>query len=187
MKKVAESIVYAHRNATTNEIFYIGSGSKERGGQLRYRSEQWKEYVALHGEPIIEFLAEDIPRAVAYDLEELFIREMGRIVDGTGPLVNVNFGRANAPETIAKISLAKKGKKHSEESKAKMREAQTKSYKNRKTSSKYPGVRWDKGNKRWRGQIRIDGKAKHLGYFTDELEAAEAYQIALKKIIDTNK
>ena len=31
--------------------------------------------------------------------------------------------------------------------------------------------------------ITIQGKQKHLGYFTDELEASEAHQIELNKIL----
>lgn len=40
-------------------------------------------------------------------------------------------------------------------------------------SSPYRGVYWDKG--KWRARITIDGKHLHLGYFTDEVEAAKAY------------
>lgn len=47
----------------------------------------------------------------------------------------------------------------------------------RKTS-KYPGVGWHKGKGRWQAQIRIKGKKTHLGYFTDELEAATTYSVA---------
>ena len=50
----------------------------------------------------------------------------------------------------------------------------------RDTSSKYTGVYWNKNAKKWKAQIKINGKQKHLGYFNSELEAAEAYKNALK-------
>ena len=43
-------------------------------------------------------------------------------------------------------------------------------------SSKYRGVCWDKINKKWKAQISIDGKVKHLGIFTNEEEASEIYE-----------
>jgi len=49
-------------------------------------------------------------------------------------------------------------------------------------SSKYNGVSWSKQNKKWLSQIRINGKLKHLGSFTDEIEASNAYQTALKQL-----
>jgi hypothetical protein len=49
-------------------------------------------------------------------------------------------------------------------------------------SSKYVGVSWHKNINKWRTSIYIKGKVKHLGYFTDEKEAAQAYQNELKKI-----
>ena len=49
-------------------------------------------------------------------------------------------------------------------------------------SSKYVGVHWSKNSKKWRAQISINGKSKRLGYFTNELEASEAYKKELNKI-----
>ena len=49
-------------------------------------------------------------------------------------------------------------------------------------SSKYVGVCWNKNSKKWRAQISINGKSKRLGYFTNELEASEAYKKELNKI-----
>ncbi len=48
-----------------------------------------------------------------------------------------------------------------------------------KSSSKYIGVSWKKRENKWRAQININNKRKHLGYFDNELEAADAYKIAL--------
>ena len=49
-------------------------------------------------------------------------------------------------------------------------------------TSDYVGVSWEKNENKWRAQIKINGKKKHLGLFMDELEASRAYQIALSRI-----
>ncbi len=49
-------------------------------------------------------------------------------------------------------------------------------------SSEYTGVCWVKRDKKWKASIQINGKIKHLGVFTDETKAAEAYQIALNSL-----
>ena len=49
-------------------------------------------------------------------------------------------------------------------------------------SSRYVGVSWSKTSKKWRATIHTQGKLKHLGYFTDEKEAAQAYINELNKI-----
>ena len=48
------------------------------------------------------------------------------------------------------------------------------------SSSEHTGVTWYKQNEKWRSQIVINGKLKHLGYFNTEIEAYKAYQKALK-------
>ena len=51
-----------------------------------------------------------------------------------------------------------------------------------KRSSKYVGVCWYKSSKKWMANIYVNGKRKHLGLFTNELEASEVYQSELKKL-----
>lgn len=53
--------------------------------------------------------------------------------------------------------------------------------KSKKGTSKYIGVCWNKSLGKWQGAISFYGKIKHLGYFTDELKAANAYKKALKE------
>ena len=53
--------------------------------------------------------------------------------------------------------------------------------KNDKSTSKYPGVDWYKRAEKWRAQIAIDGKNKHLGYFVNELDAAYTYYVEARK------
>ena len=56
------------------------------------------------------------------------------------------------------------------------------STKDLKGSSKFPGVSWSRPNKKWKANIKIDGKLNYLGYFSTEYEAALAYQNALAKL-----
>jgi HNH endonuclease/AP2 domain len=44
-----------------------------------------------------------------------------------------------------------------------------------KTTSKYKGVCWNKQRKGWSAYIRINGKCKTIGLFSDEESAANAY------------
>ena len=50
----------------------------------------------------------------------------------------------------------------------------------RGSSSKYKGVAWNKKNKKWTAQIKINGRQRHLGSFSNELDASEAWQKANK-------
>lgn len=48
-------------------------------------------------------------------------------------------------------------------------------------TSKYKGVCWDKGRRRWKGRIAIDGVTINLGRFESEEDAALAYNNAAIK------
>ena len=50
-------------------------------------------------------------------------------------------------------------------------------------ASKFIGVSWNKSAKKWQSSISINGKNKHLGRFTNELEASKSYQNALSKLV----
>jgi len=43
------------------------------------------------------------------------------------------------------------------------------------TSSRHPGVCWHKRNKKWQVRVYINRKSIHIGYFKNELGAAQAY------------
>lgn len=51
------------------------------------------------------------------------------------------------------------------------------------STSKYVGVSWNKKLKKWSSYIIINNKKKHLGYFINEIEAHEAYKMALKGVV----
>ena len=52
---------------------------------------------------------------------------------------------------------------------------------NRGSSSKYKGVHWCKKLNKWIARYTIDGKKKHIGVFTNEVEAAKAYDNTVVK------
>ncbi len=52
-----------------------------------------------------------------------------------------------------------------------------KTWKGRPTSSVYRGVSWNKKMKMWQAYICCNSKRKHLGYFTEEKDAARAYDV----------
>jgi len=51
--------------------------------------------------------------------------------------------------------------------------------KDKKGSSKYTGVSWNKNSNKWTAQIGINGKKVYLGSFVNETDAANEYKIAL--------
>lgn len=61
------------------------------------------------------------------------------------------------------------------------------SHRNKGCSSTYTGVTWFKPRNKWRAQISINGRKKHLGLFLEEVDAANAYLVALTKNNIQNK
>jgi hypothetical protein len=52
-----------------------------------------------------------------------------------------------------------------------------------KATSKYPGVSWNKSVRKWMSQIRIKGHTNFLGHFSNEIDAANSYQNALREVV----
>ena len=52
---------------------------------------------------------------------------------------------------------------------------------NKGSSSRFLGVSLETRAKKWRVQIQVNDKKKHIGYFTTETEAAHAYNLAAAK------
>jgi hypothetical protein len=48
-------------------------------------------------------------------------------------------------------------------------------------TSRYKGVQWHKHRKKWVAAISIDGQKKCLGYYSNEKEAARAFDKAAKE------
>ena len=67
------------------------------------------------------------------------------------------------------------------------RENNSKGWRNKKKSSKYTGVSWDKTGKIWKSYITINGKLKYLGNHKTEINAHLAYQSELKKILQNGQ
>ena len=54
--------------------------------------------------------------------------------------------------------------------------------KHRDNRSGYLGVSWNQLAGKWYAQIRIDGRCKNLGYYSDPVAASEAYQAAAERV-----
>jgi hypothetical protein len=52
----------------------------------------------------------------------------------------------------------------------------------RTCTSVYKGVSWNKPINKWIVHIKINGKARHVGCFTSEIDAAKAYNEEAKKV-----
>lgn len=52
--------------------------------------------------------------------------------------------------------------------------------------SQYRGLYWDKKDRKWRVRIHINGRQQHVGRFTDEFQAAQAYDKAAVYLLGPN-
>lgn len=58
----------------------------------------------------------------------------------------------------------------------------TRNRRKQKSKSRYKGVCWYKDRHKWSAQIRFNRKLKHLGTFTNEIRAAQAYDRAARQL-----
>jgi hypothetical protein len=84
--------VYCHRNPITNEIFYIGKGTKHRAYVKQNRGKHWNNYVKKHGIPLVEILYDNLNEDESLILEKKLIKTFGRKELNNGGLVNSTDG-----------------------------------------------------------------------------------------------
>jgi hypothetical protein len=130
LKENSMAIVYRHRRLDTNEVFYVGiSRNQKRPYNKSGRTDWWKSITAKAGYSV-EIIYDNIDIESAKELEELLIKEYGRMDLGLGRLVNMtdggDGGKGNTSyirteEHKQKISAVHKGKTISEEHRLKIK------------------------------------------------------------------
>lgn len=118
--------VYGHFTKNTNELFYIGKGKGNRAYECNTsRSIWWHNIVKKHG-IVVKILHHNVTENEALLLETQLIKQYGRRDLKTGRLVNMtaggegSSGRILSIEAREKMSLAKMGKRYTEEHKQNM-------------------------------------------------------------------
>jgi hypothetical protein len=122
------AVVYRHWRLDKNEVFYVGIGKEDsRAFDFLRRNKVWKG-IKRRTDVDVEIVARDLSWELACELEQLMIKEYGRIDLGTGCLVNLTdggdgtIGVKQSQETIAKRTSKLLGRKNTEETKRKMSE-----------------------------------------------------------------
>jgi hypothetical protein len=121
--------IYLHKNPINGEIIYIGIGAnKYRPFNFNERNPIWKRYVSKHGEPQVEIIHENLSKKEACKLEIKYINQYGRRLDNSGTLCNISIGGEGGNKGIIwtdeqnkSRAESRRGYKHSEETKNKMR------------------------------------------------------------------
>lgn len=98
-------VVYIHRRASDNSVFYVGMGSLKRAYSLQ-RSDMWNRVVKKHG-LIVEIVSENLTKDEAWSLEIDLIKRYGRLDMKTGCLVNHTKG-GNSIDDIPKSAEKKR-------------------------------------------------------------------------------
>lgn len=140
-----------------NEPFYVGKGHK---GQSQFHLSEAKnnkidlnkivnkhKYYKIKGildeslEPIIIKFKETLSEQDSFNLERILITTIGRSDLGLGPLTNLTDGGEGTKGRIGKATPGFSGRKHSKETKMKMRESTIRTYEDN------PSLREITGNK----------------------------------------
>jgi hypothetical protein len=128
MKQVC---LYFHINPLKNEIFYVGIGSASRPYNKTYRSVFWKNIVKKYG-LIVDIVETNLTWEKAQELERFYIKKIGRRDKGLGPLVNMQDGgeggrgQIHSDESKKKASEAMKGKIFTDEHKLNLSKSRVK-------------------------------------------------------------
>jgi hypothetical protein len=138
--------VYGLFNPITNQLFYVGKGTKannrhkdhlteRRGKENRLRWKQICDIRKQNLEPVIQILIDNIENeTIAYNEETRLIKKHGKIIDGTGILTNILDdarppswkGRVKTDEHRKNLSKSHLGKTLSAETKKKIIETKIK-------------------------------------------------------------
>lgn len=111
-----KTLLYFHRRKDTNEVFYVGIGSKRRTKDTTNRNQYWHNIVNKVGYDI-EIIHTNLTWEEACELEIEYIKKLGRKDKGLGNLVNLTDGGDGAKGVDAKGEKnGFYGKKHTEES-----------------------------------------------------------------------
>jgi hypothetical protein len=195
------AVVYEHIRKDTNEVFYVGIGNTDKRAFSKHgRNKYWKHIVEKVGYSV-NIIINDATYDEAKEIEKYLIAFYGRKDMGLGSLVNMtdggdgvvgvicsnqtrqklsavnkgdkhyNFGKPLSDEQKQKLSEARKGKTHSEETIQKI----INNLRNRKNSKGYYYI---KDRNKYRVKITLGGKQIHLGEFNTPSEAEEAYKNA---------
>ena len=131
MPKEKKFYVYVHRYASgpkEGQVFYVGKGKGNRLSCIYKRSKKWNNVVNKYGFTYEVFMRFD-NEVCAFSFEKSLIRFYGRenlvnLTDGGEGL----SGFSPSNETRIKMSLSRKGKKHSDKTKKKMSEYMSKNH-----------------------------------------------------------
>lgn len=126
--------VYRHIRLDTNQPFYVGVGADcvgkhSRAYHTHNRTRFWHSIAKKQGYKV-DVLVDNLTYSDALESEMYFIRLYGRININNGTLCNLTDGGTGATnrivrlETKEKISKAHKGRKHTEQSRLNIRNAQ---------------------------------------------------------------
>ena len=114
--------VYVHMKSTDDSVFYVGKGCKYRSTSKNGRSEYWHRIVEKHG-LVVEIVKNNMTFEEANAYEVYLIAKLKQEGCNLCNLTNGGEGRTGyivKDETKLAISKKNKGKKRSDETKAKM-------------------------------------------------------------------
>lgn len=67
--------VYFHRHPITNEIVYIGHGTKQRAYTTSYRNKKWIKFITEYPNYLIEIFKDNLTKEDAFELESELIKK----------------------------------------------------------------------------------------------------------------
>lgn len=175
--------IYRHVRLDTNLPFYVGKGSNNRVYSKEGRNLHWHNIVNKVSYRI-DFILKDLSEKEAFDKEKYFIKLYGRIDEMTGSLVNMTDGGEgrsgfkHSEKTKAKMSIASKGKKKSDEHKTAMKVAQSKQiincrgeiFESAKVAAKAFGLKSYTGI-----NMNLKGRDQSAGKYSDGIQIVWSY------------